>query len=50
MLINAVIINVDTTPLEEIFYEMHKISVYINQNTKVENTNGKISPKELDNL
>ena len=48
MLIEGVIINVDTAPLEEIFYEMHKIGVNVNQIAKVVNTNGTISHAELD--
>lgn len=50
MLIEGVIINVDTAPLEEIFYEMHKIGVNVNQIAKVANTNGTISPSELKEL
>ena len=50
MLIEGVIINVDTAPLENIFYEMHKIGTNINQIAKVANTNGTISRAELENL
>ena len=50
MLIDEVIVNADTTPLEEIFYEMHKIGVNVNQIAKVANTNGTISHAELDDL
>ena len=50
MLIEGVIINVDTTPLEEIIYEMHKIGVNVNQIAKVANTNGTISQDELTEL
>ena len=50
MLIEGVIINVDTTPLEEIFYEMHMIGTNINQIAKVANTNGSVSQTELQDL
>ena len=50
MLIEGVIINVDTAPLEEIFYEMHKIGVNVNQIAKVANTTGAISQDELTEL
>ena len=50
MLIEGVIINVDTAPLENIFYEMHKIGTNINQIAKVANTNGTVSRAELENL
>ena len=50
MLIEGVIINVDTAPLENIFYEMHKIGTNVNQIAKVANTNGTISSTELENL
>lgn len=50
MLIEGVIINVDTAPLEEIFYEMHKIGVNVNQIAKVANTTGTISQDELTEL
>ena len=43
MLIEGVIVNVDTAPLEDIFYEMHKIGTNVNQIAKVANTNGTIS-------
>ena len=49
MLIEGVIINVDTAPLGNIFYEMHKIGTNINQIAKVANTNGTISRTELEN-
>ena len=50
MMIEGVIINVDTVPLEDIFYEMHKIGTNINQIAKVANTNGTISQDELTEL
>ena len=50
MLIEGVIINVDTAPLEDIFYEMHKIGTNVNQIAKVANTNGTISQDELKEL
>ena len=50
MLIEGVIINVDTAPLENIFYEMHKIGTNVNQIAKVANTNGTISQNELKEL
>ncbi len=50
MLIEGVIINVDTSPLEDIFYEMHKIGTNVNQIAKVANTNGTISQDELKEL
>ena len=50
MLIEGVIVNVDTEPLEDIFYEMHKIGVNINQIAKAANTNGTISRQEFEKL
>ena len=50
MLIEGVIINVDTAPLEEIFYEMHKIGTNINQIAKVANTNRSVNQTELQDL
>ena len=50
MLIEGVIVNVDTAPLEDLYYEIHKIGVNINQIAKVANTNGSISRKEFDEL
>ena len=50
MLIEGVIINVDTAPLEDIFYEMHKIGTNVNLIAKVANTNGMISQDELKEL
>ena len=50
MLIEGVIVNVDTAPLEDLYYEMHKIGVNINQIAKIANTNGSISRKEFDEL
>lgn len=50
MLIEGVIINVDTAPLEDLFYEMHKIGTNVNQIAKVANTNGTISTDELKEL
>ena len=50
MLIEGVIINVDTAPLEDIFYEMHKIGTNVNQIAKVANTNDTISQDELKEL
>ena len=50
MLIEGVIINVDTAPLEDILYEMHKIGTNVNQIAKVANTNGTISQDELTEL
>ena len=50
MLIEGVIVNVDTEQLEDIFYEMHKIGVNINQIAKVANTTGTISNQEFEEL
>ena len=50
ILIEGVIINVDTTPLEEIFYEMHMIGTNINQIAKVANTNRSVNQTELQDL
>lgn len=50
MLIEGVIVNVDTAPLEDIFYEMHKIGTNVNQIAKVANTNGTISQDEFKEL
>ena len=50
MLMEGVIVNVDTAPLEDIFYEMHKIGTNVNQIAKVANTNGTISQDELKEL
>ena len=50
MLLEGVIINVDTAPLEDIFSEMHKISTNINQITKVANSNCTISQAEIKDL
>ena len=50
MLIEGVIINVDTAPLGDIFYEMHKTGVNVNQIAQVVNTSGTISQSELIEL
>lgn len=47
MLIDEVIVNADTTPLEEIFYEMHKIDVYVKQNEKLKIPTGRLVLKYL---
>ena len=50
MLIEGVIINVDTSPLEEIIYEMHKIGVNVNQIAKVANSCGTVDSKTISDM
>jgi hypothetical protein len=50
MAIDGYIVNVDTTPLKQIYKEMHKIGVNINQIAKQVNTTGDIYHEDLENL
>lgn len=50
MAIDGYIINTDTTPIREIYEEMHKIGVNINQIAKKVNTTGDLYPEEMKEL
>jgi hypothetical protein len=50
MAIDGYIINVDTAPMKEVYEEMHKIGVNINQIAKKVNTTGELDPEEMEEL
>ena len=50
MAIDGYIVNTDTTPIRQVYEEMHKISVNINQIAKKVNTTGDIYQDEMEEL
>jgi SepF-like predicted cell division protein (DUF552 family) len=50
MAIDGYIVNVDTTPMKQIYNEMHKIGININQIAKKVNTTGDIYYDEIEKL
>jgi SepF-like predicted cell division protein (DUF552 family) len=50
MAIDGYIVNVDTTPMKQIYNEMHKIGININQIAKKVNTTGDIYYEEIEKL
>lgn len=50
MAIDGYIIDVDTAPMKEVYEEMHKIGVNINQIAKKVNTTGELEPEEMEEL
>ena len=50
MAIDGYIINTDTTPIKQVYEEMHKIGVNINQIAKKVNTTGDLYPEEMEEL
>jgi hypothetical protein len=50
MAIDGYIIDVDTTPIKEVYEEMHKIGVSINQIAKKVNMTGELEPEKMEEL
>ena len=50
MAIDGYIINTDTTPIKQVYEEMHKIGVNINQIAKKVNTTGDLYPEQMEEL
>jgi hypothetical protein len=50
MAIDGYIIDVDTAPMKEVYEEMHKIGVNINQIAKKVNTTEELEPGEMEEL
>lgn len=50
MAIDGIIVNTDTTYLEKLFYEMHKIGVNVNQLARLANSTGAVTPEEMKEL
>ena len=50
MAIDGYIVNTDTTPIRQVYEEMHKIGVNINQIAKKVNTTGDIYQDEMEEL
>jgi hypothetical protein len=50
MAIDGYIIDVDTAPIKEIYEEIHKTGVNINQIAKKVNTTGELTPEEMAEL
>ena len=50
MAIDGYIINTDTAPIKQVYEEMHKIGVNINQIAKKVNTTGDLYPEEMEEL
>jgi SepF-like predicted cell division protein (DUF552 family) len=50
MAIDGYIVNVDTTPMKQVYNEMHKIGVNINQIAKKVNTTGDLYADEMNKL
>lgn len=50
MTIDGYIINTDTAPIKQVYEEMHKIGVNINQIAKKVNTTGDLYPEEMEEL
>ena len=50
MAIDGYIINTDTTPIKQVYEEMYKIGVNINQIAKKVNTTGDLYPEEMGEL
>ena len=50
MTIDGYIVNTDTTPIRQVYEEMHKIGVNINQIAKKVNTTGDIYQDEMEEL
>lgn len=50
MAIDGYIVNVDNAPIKQVYEEMHKIGVNINQIAKKVNTTGDLYPEEMRNL
>lgn len=50
MAIDGYIISTDTTPIKQVYEEMHKIGVNINQIAKKVNTTGELYPEEMEEL
>jgi hypothetical protein len=50
MAIDGYIIDVDTAPIKEIYEEIHKTGVNINQIAKKVNTTGELDPEEMEEL
>lgn len=50
MAIDGYIINTNTAPFKQVYEEMHKIGVNINQIAKKVNTTGDLYPKEMEEL
>ncbi len=50
MAIDGYIINTDTAPIKQLYAEMHKIGVNINQIAKKVNTTGDFYPEDMEHL
>lgn len=50
MAIDGYIVNTDTAPIRQVYEEMHKIGVNINQIAKKVNTTGDLYPEEMKEL
>ena len=50
MAIDGYIINTDTTPIKQVYEEMHKIGVNINQIAKKVNTTGNVYSEDMEEL
>ena len=50
MAMDGYIVNVDSTPIRQAYWEMHKIGVNINQIAKKVNTTGELFQEEMEDL